>query len=371
MENNNASNVSVFNESQMVKNINKEATTSTFLKVAQPIRKTDAEIHETVEKIKNSSFEELVMFGSNDFKIVGSSNSILDETLNKDSGDIENIFNNVIQACQKDYRLNKSFISKIFGAADAKINEIKMHYSSVQQYLNILGEEIVKEREQISLDRARLEESMNEIHQKYYLILDTLTAFNIAKENLEKEFLITEEDKMQSMHFSEGKAFLLELMDKKIADITMRKYTMEITQEQNIREVANLKRVELTYFMIFDTITDLWKNGIAMYLQALRTKKSVGIINGFQKATDKLWVTNAELIAENSLDVFKATSKPMVSIEAADSVNKILLKNISDIKEAYSKSTQERGQIFVRLENLNKNLKKSDNAFRLEQKNVG
>lgn len=339
--------------------IESQSSTSIFLQDYVPVRKKREELQQLANKIKSSTFEQITLIGKEENSKDFNQEVILEETSASELNSTGNILSNIVKVCKHDVRQKRGFFAKIIGAAEEKIGDIKRQYSTVQQHLNTLSEELQKEKQRVSRDRHLAEVRMKEIFDAYYIASDFLEAFQIAKLELEQDFNITAADEMQALLLSEGKAFHLELLDQKIAELAIRKTALHQQQLQGIRQVANLKRVELSFSAMAETAISLWQNGIAMFVQSLRTKHSVGIINAVQQATDQLWIANSKEIAENSKEIFDITSKTILSIDAIEKVQDIIHKNIEEIQKKYEATCQERKQTYIRLEQMDKVSNKS------------
>lgn len=318
-----------------------------------PKTKTKEELRELVNQIKNSSFEEISILGDKETKSCENfANHILENTKGGEVQEINNIISNVVRVCKQDYRKRKNIFSKLIGAANEKISDIKRHYSSIQEHLNVLVEEVQNKKIQTIESRKNIENMLVQISNDYYVIYDYLEAVKIAKSEYEAEIEISEEDKMMALVMSEGKSFMLELLNQKIDDLTINLEAIRQSTLQILREIANAKRVELRLNTIEDRTVKLWKNGIVLYINSLKLKDTINLTNAIHEATNMLWIDNAEQIAENSREVFKVSSKSLLSIEAVEKVNEIIENNLIEIKKINDENIKDRAKNYLRLEKM-------------------
>lgn len=347
------------NKNNEINIVEDQSTTLNFLKMYQPIRKSEAELRELATNIKNATFDQISEFSNNEKRDLISS-EILEQTSGNETPEIGNIINNIVKVCQIDPRKKRGFISRIIGIAEEKIEEVKRKYSSVQQHLDSLIDELSKEQEKAVLSRKYSEQIMTEIFDEYYNTSDILEAFKMAKEELEQELNVTSADEMQAVLLSEGKAFHLELIEQNIAELITKKAGLKEQEIQIIRQVANKKRVELSYNSIVNHTRHLWKNAISIYIQELKTKHSINIISSVQQATDQLWIESAKSIADNSKDIFNITNRTILSVDALFTVKDIIHKNIIEIQKQYEINCNTRKQNYIRLEQIDKLSNKSN-----------
>lgn len=348
-------------DSQDIQNLNdkieSQSTTTNIFRNLDAKRKTQDELNQLANQIKQSTFDEITVFGEDEIKVTEEfANKILETTKGSDMMEINNIINNVVKICQQDVRKRTNFFSKIIGVATDKIEDIKRQYSSIQQHLDTLVEELQRKKESITEGRKTLEGMIVKVYEDYCLVADYLEAFKIAKIQLTEELNVNQTDEMQAILFSEGKSFMIELLNQRIDDLTVSMTALKQTSLQIIREVSNSKRVELRLNSIEERTIKLWKNSIVLYINSLRLKDTISMTDAIQKATDTLWLENAKQISENSKEVFKTTSKSLLSFDAVESVNKIIIDNLQEIQKISLETNKTREQNYVRLESLSKKL---------------
>lgn len=318
--------------------------------------KTHEEMRELIDKIKVAPFDEISLFADAN-KSSGFSDKALEYTKVGDiESEIQVLLHNVIKACSTNTsKKQKGFIGRFMTATAEKISDIKRQYNSIQEHLELVVKEIEKKEEGVLEGRKSNELLLQKNTIDYQENSVVLEAMKIARDELIQESNITDEDKMQSLLLSEGKAFRLELLDHTIDDLIATQTQLCFETEQLIREIANAKRVELSTKSTIKKVTNVWKNSLIIHINSLKTKDAVKMIDLIQKSTNLLFINNAEQIAENSKEVFAITSKSFNNIEAFEEVQKIVKDQFEEIAKMTSDTAKTRQQNYLRMSKFTQN----------------
>lgn len=328
-----------------------QTSNSNILKDIQVTRKSDAEIRQLVEQLKNSSMDEISVFGSLPKNTKSVADEILDATKNVDMGEVKNTITNILKLCDgSGSRPKKNLLAKIFGAANNVIKDVKIRYSTVQEHLGKLVTELEENTVKLDASRKILERLVVKKAEDYYAAEDVLKVLLIAKQELEAEIKFTPEDTMNALLRSEGSAFAMELLNQRIDDMETDKMISFQAVPQIMREIANFKRAEIKFKSLNSTVIAQWKNDIVMYIQSLRLKQTIQITDAIQSAANKLYVENADRIAENTKDVLRVTSQSILSIESIEHVNKSIRATLENIKQIADQTVQDRKDRYLRLD---------------------
>lgn len=322
------------------------------------------EIDDLVNSIENADVDDISTIGMDEMNnATGPSDDYLNSiTVGNVDGDIQNIISNAVNSCKTSMDTNKKgLFNFIKGKVKDKVDDIKLQYTTLNTVLENVKTNIdFKKNDLISSRKAgeAILRSMGEMVNKFDILIASL---EIARERMISK--ISETDRKKSLIFSEGVAFKLEILEKRLEDIKFTKHAMLTNAVFMNRGISDFKRAEIDIDSIMFKLNTTWKNNFIMRINSLKTKEIVNLSRTIGEQTEDLMITTAREISKNSSDIFKMNSNSLIKIDTLKDIQKTMFEMLENINTQNKQLTDNRAKNNIELENLLKQQDKLNIEF--------
>lgn len=267
------------------------------------------------------------------------SNSILAKVRSKDSGEVGNLLNDLVNKVNGFQPSDsKSFFSKIplLGSLVDKSNNLFQGFQKLSTQVEKISNALEASKIQLMEDVALFDN----LYQKNLDYFHELNLYIRAGEDKLKELRDVTLPKLRSQAACSNDPMASQLVsdfeqsvdrfEKKIHDLKLSK-SIAIQAAPQIRLIQNNDKllIDRVQAAIFHTIP-LWKNQIVIALGLSKQQAVLQLNQAVSETTNQLLLRNSQLLKQNSLETAKENERAIVDIDTLKKVNQDLISTLEE-----------------------------------------
>lgn len=357
-------------------NVDKEE----FKKIQNSLAKKEVEVQldpQTrlqVDKIKKAmdltKATNISMFGSKSQENISNySRSILEKTKAKDSGEVgQKLTELMVTVKGTDIKMEseKGFFDKIFGKAKNQVEIITAKQESIETQLDIISSQLMEARFGLLKDVDMLDKLYEENLQYY----DNLNMYIIAGKEMIKEEteqripnMLIQVEQMENQDEKSRAVQAIRDYQSNVNRFEKRIHDLEISKVISIQMMPQLKMIQDNDLQLADKVQDavnntipLWRTQFVMALTLQRQAEVAKLSKSISDATDEFIVRNSQMLYDNTIEVKKEAERSIVSIEALEKSQELLIKTIEETIQIEEDAKQQRKEAEVRMVGMQQEL---------------
>ncbi|MDO4175886.1 MAG: toxic anion resistance protein [Bacillota bacterium] len=300
------------------------------------------------EKIDLHDSNLIVTYGAGAQKrLADFSDSALEHVRNKDLDEVGNLIADLVADLKID-PTEKKGLAGLFHKGANKIEEIKEHYTKVEQSVDEVAEMLQKHQETLLKDIA-IEDMLFENNKTYFKELTMyIAAGKIALKKAEEEELPALKAKAAESGLAEDAqdakdfASLCERFEKKL-------YDLELTRTICMQNAPQIRLIQTNAITLSDKIHStivntlpLWKNQMVITLGLAHAKEAIKAENMVTETTNQILEKNADLLHTTTNEIATENERGIVDMETLQHVNSELIATLDDLMRIQREGREKR-----------------------------
>jgi len=298
------------------------------------------------------------------------SDAILDQIRAKDSGEVGDVLNSLLNKVQEvdidELDMNKKgfSLSRMFGGFKREAQKFISRYDKISVQI----EKIIDQLDRAKLQLIRDITTLDTMYEKNLEYLDQLDMYIMAgtlklKELNDKVLPELKEKATRSGDAVDAQrvkdmAELISRFEKKIHDLKLsRMIAIQTAPQIRLIQSNDQTLVEKIQSSIMNTIP-LWKNQISIAITMLRQQAALKLQRDVTNATNELLARNSEMLKTSSIDIARENERGIVDIETLKKVNQDLIETLEETLSIQQEGRQKRLQAEAELRNMENDLKR-------------
>ncbi len=298
------------------------------------------------------------------------SDAILDQIRAKDSGEVGDVLNSLLNKVQEvdidELDMNKKgfSLSRMFGGFKREAQKFISRYDKISVQI----EKIIDQLDRAKLQLIRDITTLDTMYEKNLEYLDQLDMYIMAgtlklKELNDKVLPELKEKATRSGDAVDAQrvkdmAELISRFEKKIHDLKLsRMIAIQTAPQIRLIQSNDQTLVEKIQSSIMNTIP-LWKNQISIAITMLRQQAALKLQRDVTNATNELLARNSEMLKTSSIDIARENERGIVDIETLKKVNQDLIETLEETLSIQQEGRQKRLQAEAELRNMEDDLKR-------------
>lgn len=298
------------------------------------------------------------------------SDAMLDQIRAKDSGEVGDVLNDLLNKVQEvnidelDPKQKGFSFTRLFGGFKREAQKFISRYDKISVQIEKIIDQLDRAKLQLIRDITTLdtmyEKNLEFLHQlDMYIMAGSLKLKELndkvlpqLKEKATKSGDPVDAQKVKDM------AELISRFEKKIHDLKLSRMIAIQTAPQ-IRLIQNNDQtlVEKIQSSIMNTIP-LWKNQIAIAITMLRQQSALKLQRDVTNATNDLLARNSEMLKTSSVEITRENERGIVDIETLKKVNQDLIDTLEETLNIQQEGRQRRMQAETELRTMEADLKR-------------
>ncbi len=298
------------------------------------------------------------------------SDAMLDQIRAKDSGEVGDVLNDLLNKVQEvnidelDPKQKGFSFTRLFGGFKREAQKFISRYDKISVQIEKIIDQLDRAKLQLIRDITTLdtmyEKNLEFLHQlDMYIMAGSLKLKELndkvlpqLKEKATKSGDPVDAQKVKDM------AELISRFEKKIHDLKLSRMIAIQTAPQ-IRLIQNNDQtlVEKIQSSIMNTIP-LWKNQIAIAITMLRQQSALKLQRDVTNATNDLLARNSEMLKISSVEIARENERGIVDIETLKKVNQDLIDTLEETLNIQQEGRQRRMQAETELRTMEADLKR-------------
>jgi len=324
------------------------------------------QIHELSRKIVLSDTQSVLQYALGAQKKVSDfADSTLGRYKLKDSGEIGDM---LLKLCTELKAFTTSSESKkrlfgLFRKRTDQLNNLKNRYSSIQEAVNKISDDLEKHKIQLIKDVSMLDKmyEMNLLNFKELTIHIMAGKRKLMEaENTELPAIKQKAEQSRSLHDIQAAKDYEEMcnrFDRKIHDLQLSQaISMQLAPQIRLMQNNDSILVEKIQSSIVNTIP-LWKNQMVLALGMANSQKALGTQKAVTDVTNELLKKNADMLRINTVEVAKESERSIIDIETIQYTNNQLISTLDEVIQIREEGKQRRRAAEVELVQIQSDLK--------------
>lgn len=324
------------------------------------------QIHELSRKIVLSDTQSVLQYALGAQKKVSDfADSTLGRYKLKDSGEIGDM---LLKLCTELKAFTTSSESKkrlfgLFRKRTDQLNNLKNRYSSIQEAVNKISDDLEKHKIQLIKDVSMLDKmyEMNLLNFKELTIHIMAGKRKLMEaENTELPAIKQKAEQSRSLHDIQAAIDYEEMcnrFDRKIHDLQLSQaISMQLAPQIRLMQNNDSILVEKIQSSIVNTIP-LWKNQMVLALGMANSQKALGTQKAVTDVTNELLKKNADMLRINTVEVAKESERSIIDIETIQYTNNQLISTLDEVIQIREEGKQRRRAAEVELVQIQSDLK--------------
>jgi uncharacterized protein YaaN involved in tellurite resistance len=254
------------------------------------------------------------------------------------------------------FKKGGNMMEKLFGKYQTMGSEIDKVYIEISKYQHEM------------VESTNMLEQMYEQNYQYYLTLEKyIVAGEIKAEELKNQQLPQLEaraasgDQLASMQLDTLKN-VIEVLEQRIYDLEMAKMvSLQTAPQIRLLQRGNTKLIGKINSAFVTTIP-IFKNGLIQAVAAKRQKLVADSMSELDRRTNEMLLKNAQNISQQSTDIARLAGAPSIKIETIEESWNVIIKGMQETKAIEEENKRMRVEGTKRLEQLQDNFKKINQA---------
>ncbi len=317
-------------------------------------------------EIDISNVDQIIRYGERAQKNISDySASILKKVKTYDLGDIGASLKELTVALDATVEPEKKGLLKVFQKAKQGVGSVMANYAKAETNVDKIEKDLQKHQTVLTQDISMYQQ-MYDLNVRYY---KELTMYIIAgkkalaearegklKELKEKAELTQKAEDAQAFSDFEDQCnrFEKRLNDLEITRVVSVQSAPQIRLLQNAdRELLDKIQASVSYLI------PLWRNQLVIALGIEHSRRAVDAQSSISDKTNELIAKNSEALKMASIDVAKASERPIVDIETLKKSNRDLISSINEVVKIHEQGAQKREQVHDELVKIEEELKQT------------
>lgn len=264
------------------------------------------------------------------------SDSTLEHIRNKDVDEVGKLLSDLIADLRVDPEEKKG-IKGIFSKGANKVENIRAHYTKVENSVDEVAKTLEKHQETILKDIA-VQDVLFENNKTYFKELTMyIAAGKMALEKALTEELPALKKRAQETGLSEDAqnakdfASMCERFEKKI-------YDLELIRGICLQNAPQIRLIQNNAIVLSDKIHStivntlpLWKNQMVITLGMAHSKEAIRAQNMVTNTTNEILKKNAEMLHQTTVDIATENERGIVDMETLQHANEELIATLDDL----------------------------------------
>lgn len=324
-----------------------------------------ATINKFVNEIDISNIDQIVIYGADAQKNISDfSATVLNKVKTYEIESIGDSLKELTVALDATTEPEKKGILGFFQKTKNAVGSVRANYAKAETNVDRIEKDL-RSHEAVLLQDISMFQKMYELNLKYYKDLTMyIFAGKIALDSAKNDKLfklksIADQTNLQEDIFAYNDfEDLCKRFEKKLSDLEVTR-VIAIQSAPQIRMLQNNDREMLDQLQssIANTIP-LWRNQLVLSLGIDHTKRAVEARNVLADKTNELMLKNSATLKMATVDIARASERPIVDISTLNQCNKDLIDSIKSVVEIQEKGKKNRIAIQKELIKIESELKK-------------
>lgn len=299
-------------------------------------------------------------------KISNTSDTMLQQTKNKDLGEVGNDLVKLVNEIEGfDPSEDKEFFSKLFHRGKSYMQQLTRTYEKAEVSIDTIVGNLNAHKAQLFKDMAMLDE-LYDANLAYFNELNLYIIAGEEKIKQIREMEIPEQQKIADTTQDEMEAQKLSDLvqatnrfEKKVHDLRLTR-NISIQMAPQIRMIQNNDQVlaEKIQSSIINAIP-LWKNQMVIALGLANAQSALEAQTKVTDMTNEMLVKNSEMLKQGTIDIAKEAEAGIISIETIQKTNENLITTIEEVLEIQKEGSKTRKEAEVELDRIEEELKQA------------
>lgn len=320
-------------------------------------------------QIDETNLQAIISYGAAAQKQLGEfSHSMLDHVQSKDTGEIGDILNELMDRLNETdpndlIADNPNFFQKFFGKIKKSIYEMQAKYQEVGAQVDKIAVRLDREKNGLLNDNLALEQLYGRNKDFFDALNIYIAAGELKMEELQRELIpqalerahVTG-DQMDVQTVNDLEQFL-DRLDKRNHDLKLTRQ-MTIQQAPQIRLIQNTNQAlaEKIQSSITTTIP-LWKNQIAIAMTLLRQKDAVTAQRQVSETTNQLIQKNSEMLKISTIETARENERGIIDLETLQKTQQDLIDTLEETLQIQQEGRLKRRKAEVELTHMEEDLR--------------
>lgn len=264
-------------------------------------------------------------------------------------------------------KLKGGFLSRLFGSAEAEITRFVAQFNTVEQQVDGIAAELLRQGRRIGDDARSLSELYDVTYEQFGKLEVLIQAGQELLEDARTNRLPAAREaaasghpfKAQELRVLEGS---IERMETKVHDFeTLRMDCIQTAQVIQMMLGNALALGDGIRSTVQVTVTQ-WKKNCVIAIGLENQRRGAEAINAVRGVNNAMIVANAKLLGGVATEVAKQSSRPTIDVAALEQANQALLGAFENVAAVHRQAAADREQGRVRLAAMETDMRRALSA---------